>query len=130
MFIKSVVSRAGRVVVSADQLRVALRVGRRIAAERHNAAVYERLRDDFGGYLVSEPVVELPVWRGLDGRVVLIPIGTPRVRGLVGDDGVDGEWIESMDAPEFLPRGSVQAYEASGEVCAVVSMVLRDWWCV
>ncbi len=44
MFVKSVVSRAGRVVVSADQLRVVLRV-------RRVSGVRMRIAAAFAGYL-------------------------------------------------------------------------------
>ncbi len=40
--------------VPVDLLRVHLRGCNRLSAERHNAAVYERLAGDFAGYLVTE----------------------------------------------------------------------------
>ena len=127
MFIKSVVSKAGRVVVSADQLRVVLRVVNRLSAERHNAAMYERLRDDFAGYLVSDPDpvrVEkaLPVWRERStGRVVLICgdcyTGADAVHGLRGFRfGATGTGC--LDATMFIQAGGCAAYDAGGEACA------------
>lgn len=135
MFIQSVVSKAGRVVVSADQLRVVLRVVNRLSAERHNAAMYERLRDDFGGYLVSEPEpvrVEkaLPVWRdGSTGRVVLICddcyTGADAVHWLRGFRfGAKGTGC--LDATMFIPAGGCAAYDAGGEVCATQLFHYRE----
>lgn len=219
MFIQSVVSKAGRVVVSADQLRVVIRCRRRLAVARRDAGVRARLRADFGGYLVSERgaasafsarrgayvpellpecvtgaggvgfccelagdvsggpldapyalpagsmrsadfggfggvvqrsaiwrdaaaaryakkyadkaarVASQKIWRDSEsGRVVLLLATESRVHGLVGGDGVRAERVPCMDAPDYLPAGSVRRYEPLIEVCAAQRGVFRAGW--
>lgn len=132
MFVKSVVSRAGRVVVSADQLRVVLRVVLDWAAERHNAAMHERLAEDFGGYLVTEceraevvPVFSERRWLHEHGSCAMTGVDMARSsswQSWVGDD------IKVLsDAPGYVVAGSCVPLTvlASGMILARASLVRR-----
>lgn len=77
-------------------------------------------------------VPALPVWRGLDGRPVVIPVGVGRCYGLRGDrwGSVLASEVGQLDAPEIILTGSMlsrvmafldeRVLELSGE--------MRDGW--
>lgn len=111
--------RARGFAVPVELLRVVCRVASLVA-------VRERLRREFSGYLVTEPEA-LPVWR-IDGRVVVLG-ADPTLRYVYGLSD-DLEDVFPMDAPHFLPAGSVRKYAPEGaeSVCADQRRILRDRW--
>ena len=128
MFAISMASRRGRGhVVACDLLRVVLKCKNKLTAMRHNEAVYSRLSEDFGGYLVTEPE-ELTVWRdGISGRVVWVGGGwcgeTVDLR-----EGFDISKCDFLDAKIHLPAGATKKYTIGKEVCALWVSFLRDGW--
>lgn len=97
---------------------------RKVANIAGRVALRRRLDREFSGYLVTEPAA-LPVWRDAAGRVVVLLCTSSRVHGL--QDGA--ECMHSMDAPEWMPAGSMRFYETAGEVCAWQRTAKRDgWW--
>lgn len=91
-----------------------------------------RLRREFAGYLVNEPVpVEVvpEVWRESSGRVVLIfgdcRTGADSLLGL--REGFEGfRCGAALDAPDWIAAGCCQKYlTASDEVCSVLGFVGR-----
>lgn len=122
-FVRGVVSRRhGGVAFPVDLLRVACRVARREGERR-------RVASAFAGYLVSEPGSEAEkVWRDDAGRVVVLLATGPLCHGLRGGVVVAAE-VGALDAPEFMPGGSVQRDENDEHVFAVQRIVLRGrWW--
>lgn len=75
----------------------------------------------------SEPAgVDLPVWRGRDGRVVWLGGGV-YAKGLRAEFG-DCHTGYLLDASDFVPTGSTRRYVSGGEVCAWRGEVLRAGW--
>lgn len=119
-YVRAVFSRRARGhAAPVDLLRVVLRVACLVA-------VRERLRREFAGYLVTEPEA-LPVWR-IDGRVVVLG-ADPALRYVCGLSDDFGD-VFSMDAPNFLPAGSVRKYAPEGaeNVCGDQRRILRERW--
>lgn len=123
-FVRGVVSRRhGGVAFPVDLLRVACRVARREGERR-------RVASAFSGYLVSETGPEAEkVWRDDAGRVVLVLATGSRCHGLRGVT-VEAAEVGALDAPEFMPGGSVQRDENDGRVFAGQRLVLRAGWSV
>ncbi len=121
-FVRGVVSRRhSGVVFPLDLVRVVARSVSRSALQR-------RIDREFSGYLVTEPA-ELPVWRGSDGRIVLIcadlSTGSDLVHGVRGFDyGAAGTGC--LDAPAYVAGGGCMPYVAAfNEVCASQLMIAR-----
>lgn len=75
----------------------------------------------------AEPAgVEVPVWRGRDGRVVWLGGGV-YVNGLREEFG-DCHTGYLLDASDFVPAGSTRRYVSGGEVCAARRDVMRAGW--
>ena len=123
-FVRGVVSsRLGGVAFPADLVRVAAGIARRDGARR-------RVASAFAGYLVSEPGPDAGHVRRDDaGRVVVLLATGPSCHGLRGGVVVAAE-VGALDAPEFLPGGSVQRDENDGRVFAGQRLVLRAGWSV
>ena len=121
-FVRGVVSsRLGGVAFPADLVRVACRVARREGERR-------RVASAFAGYLVSEAGLEsLPVWRDEAGRVRALLATGPRCHGLRGGV-VEAAEVGALDAPEFLPGGSVQREDGLAGFVACLRLVLRGGW--
>lgn len=102
--------------VPVAMLRVPLRGAVRAGERRRVAA-------SFAGYLVTDAV---PIWRGVDGRVTLLNLALGlRVFGLQREFGAEVVSQRCMDAPYFLPTGSVIRYESCGEYCAAADAIQR-----
>lgn len=101
---------------------------RKVANIAGRAAVQKRLDRAFADYLVTDPV-ELPLWRRLDGRPVLIVATDMRCYGLHGMgryESIAAGEVGAIDAPEFVPAGSVVAESVGDfERCCVASLVMR-----
>lgn len=121
-FVRGVVSRRhGGVAFPVDLLRVACSVARREGERR-------RVASAFAGYLVSEPWPESEkVWRDDAGRVVLVLATGNRCYGLRGVT-VEAAEVGALDAPEYLPGGSVQRDQIGVDCFAGQRLVLRAGW--
>lgn len=107
-------ARGKRFTAPADLLRVQLRVANRLSAERHNAAVYARLAEDFGGYLVTDAEQAFSVRRDEHEYGVLpeCVTGAASIGCNVVDfyDAAGGP----IDAPELSPAGSMRRGDCGG----------------
>lgn len=75
----------------------------------------------------AEPeAAALPVWRDGAGRVVCLTVSYERVRGL--REGFEDCQRDCMDAPHFLPAGSVLRRENAGEALASDRRFFRWGW--
>lgn len=121
-FVRGVVSsRLGGVAFPADLVRVAARIARRDGARR-------RVASAFAGYLVTDAGPDAGhVHRDDAGRVFVLLATGPRCHGLRGGVVVAAE-VGALDAPEFLPGGSVQREEGCGGFVAWQRLVLRGGW--
>ena len=121
-FVRGVVSsRLGGVAFPADLVRVAARIARRDGARR-------RVASAFAGYLVTDAGPDAGhVHRDDAGRVLVLLATGPRCHGLRGGVVVAAE-VGALDAPEFLPGGSVQREDDLAGFVAVQRLVLRGGW--
>ena len=121
-YVRGVVSsRLGGVAFPADLVRVAAGIARRDGARR-------RVASAFAGYLVTDAGPEAGHVRRDDaGRVVVLLATGPRCHGLRGGVVVAAE-VGALDAPEFLPGGSVQRAGNCGGFVAVQRLALRGEW--
>ena len=121
-FVRGVVSsRLGGVAFPADLVRVAAGIARRDGARR-------RVASAFAGYLVTDAGPDAGCVRRDDaGRVVVLLSTGPRCYGLRGGIVKAGE-VGALDAPEFLPGGSVQRGDGFAGFVAVQRLVLRGGW--
>lgn len=121
-YVRGVVSsRLGGVAFPADLVRVAAGIARRDGARR-------RVASAFAGYLVTDAGPDAGrVCRDDAGRVLVVLATWPRCYGLRGR--VVGVWqMGALDAPEFLPGGSVQREDDLAGVVAFQRLVLRGGW--
>lgn len=100
-----------------------------LRAHLRGAAMRRRLAVAFSGYLVSEPEeCEKKLWRDLDGRpVLLVPTGG-WCFGLLGKDAfssVPAADVGALDAPEWLPAGSVRRHELGDQYAACAEFLAR-----
>ena len=121
-FVRGVVSsRLGGVAFPADLVRVAAGIARRDGARR-------RVASAFAGYLVTDAGPDAgQVRRDSAGRVVLLLATAAHCHGLRGGIVEAGE-VGALDAPEFLPGGSVQREDDLAGFVAVQRLVLRGGW--
>ena len=121
-YVRGVVSsRLGGVAFPADLVRVAAGIVRRDGARR-------RVASAFAGYLVSDEGPDAGYVRRDDaGRVVVLLATGPRCHGLRGGIVEAGE-VGALDAPEFLPGGSVQREDDLAGFVAGQRLVLRGGW--
>ena len=121
-FVRGVVSsRLGGVAFPADLVRVAAGIARRDGARRRVASAFE-------GYLVSEQGPEAAQVRRDDaGRVLVLLATEPLCHGLRGAL-LDAAQVGALDAPEFLPGGSVQRDDDLAGFVAIQRLVLRGGW--
>lgn len=99
-----------------------------LRAHLRGVTTRRRLAVAFSDYLVSEPVESLALWRGPDGRPVLLVPTDRRCFGLRGRDrfsSVLADEVGALDAPEWLPAGSVRRHEMAGEYCSCAEFLAR-----
>lgn len=117
--------RARGQAVACDLVRVALRGANLLSAKRHNEAMYSRLAEDFGGYLVTErePMTEAEILATDGGRHCAPGFGAfsdsrggyaPRRVSVMGTGfqfyGEGGP----LDAPEWIAAGAQRWIEGFG----------------
>lgn len=135
--------RARAQAVACDLVRVVLRAENLLSAERHNAAVRDRLSAWSADYLVTEIDGEIDGWLGeiekeveADNLPVWREFETGRVVWLGGKhhpsdmrEGFELGRADFMDATERIPAGATGKYiTGANEVCAASVDCLRPGW--
>lgn len=103
-----------------DLVRASLRAANMLTARRHNAAVRDRLAEDFGGYLVTdaEPEAGGAFAPSRDGY----GMGCDLMCVTGGDFVVSHNQIMDggLDAPDFMAAGAMRANGECGNQCVVL----------
>ena len=99
-----------------------------LRAHLRGVALRRRLAEAFSGYLVSEPEeCAAPVWRDDVGRVVCFASSVRKFGNWPGEMRPGFEQEPVLDAPDWLPAGSVRRYQyIQWKVCAADRRFFRD----